>query len=188
MAVGILGGVFDPPHVGHLALARAALAELALDELLVLVVADPGHKVATTSADTRLELTRVAFEDVPEAVVELDPHGRTVDSLEERRPDDAYFVLGADELASFETWKSPQRVLELVRLAIAMRPGISRALVEAVRERLRAGERIVEFEMAPVAISSSELRARVVREETIEDDVPAPVAEAIVRLGLYTSE
>ena len=115
MAVGILGGVFDPPHVGHVALARAALAELGLDELLVLVVADPGHKTATTCAETRLELAKVAFEDVPEAVVEIDRHARTVDSLEERRPDDAYFILGSDELASFESWKSPQRVLELVR-------------------------------------------------------------------------
>jgi nicotinate-nucleotide adenylyltransferase len=188
MALGILGGVFDPPHVGHVALARAALAGLGLDELLVLVVADPGHKVTTTPAETRLELTRLAFEDVPESVVELDRHGRTVDSLEERRPDDASFILGADELASFEGWKAPQRVLELVRVAVAMRPGVSRALVEAVRERLDAGERIVEFEMAPVAISSSEIRARVARGESIEGAVPASVAAAIARLGLYLAE
>ncbi len=66
MAVGILGGVFDPPHVGHVALARAALAELGLDELLVLVVADPGHKTTTTAAETRLELTRLAFARHPD--------------------------------------------------------------------------------------------------------------------------
>ena len=159
MAVGILGGVFDPPHLGHVALARAAVAQLGLDELLVLVVADPGHKAATTPAETRLELTRLAFADVPEAIVELDRHARTVDFLEERRPQDALFVLGADELASFESWKSPERVLELVRLAVAMRPGVARDDVSAVRERLAAGDRIVEFEMDPVAISSSEIRA-----------------------------
>jgi nicotinate-nucleotide adenylyltransferase len=187
MAVGILGGVFDPPHVGHVALARAALAELGLDELLVLVVADPGHKTTTTSAETRLELARLAFEEVPEAVVEVDRHARTVDSLEERRPDDAYFILGADELASFESWKSPKRVLELVRVAVAMRPGVSRALLQGVRERLGARDRIVEFEMAPVAISSSDIRARVVRDEPVADDVPTAVADAIARLGLYTS-
>ena len=56
MAVGILGGVFDPPHVGHVALARAAVSAFALDELLVLVVADPGHKTTTSPAETRLEL------------------------------------------------------------------------------------------------------------------------------------
>ena len=186
MAVGILGGVFDPPHVGHVALARAALAELGLDELLVLVVEDPGHKTTTTAAETRLELTGLAFADIPTAEVELDHHGRTVDSLEERRPADAFFVLGADELATFESWKSPQRVLELTRIAVAMRPGVSRTAVEAVRARLGAGDRIVEFEMTPVDVSSSEIRARVARGESVEHAVPAPVAEAIARLGLYS--
>ena len=187
MAVGILGGVFDPPHRGHVALARAAIAQLDLDELLVLVVADPGHKAATTSAETRLMLTRLAFADVPEAIVELDRHGRTVDFLEERRPQDALFVLGADELAAFETWKSPGRVLELVRLAVAMRPGVARADVSSVRERLAAGERIVEFEMDPVAMSSSEVRARIARDESVDDALPPPVADAISRLGLYAT-
>ena len=184
---GILGGVFDPPHLGHVRLARSAIAELGLDRLLVLVVADPGHKAATTPAETRLALTRLAFEEVPEAAVELDPHSRTVDSLEERQPHDAVFILGADELASFESWKSPQRVLELVRLALAMRPGVSRAEVDAVRQQLGAGERIVEFEMTPVDVSSSEIRARIAQSEPIDDVVPAKVADTIARLGLYST-
>jgi nicotinate-nucleotide adenylyltransferase len=183
--MGILGGVFDPPHVGHVALARAAIEELGLDELLVLVVADPGHKTAATPAEMRLELARLAFEAIPEARVELDPHARTVDSLEERRPADAYFILGADELAAFESWKSPQRVLELVRLAVAMRPGISHEEVEAVRRRLNAGDRIVEFEMPPVPVSSAEIRAHVERGAPLDDVLPAQVAEALSRLGLY---
>jgi len=187
MAVGILGGVFDPPHVGHVELARAAVAELGLDQLLVLVVADPGHKDATTPAATRLELARLAFADIPEAIVELDRHSRTVDSLEERRPPDAVFVLGADELAAFESWKTPERVLELVRLAVAMRSGVSREDVAAVRERLAAGDRIVEFEMEQVAISSSEIRARVARCEPVDDVLPPRVSDAISRLGLYTA-
>ena len=184
---GILGGVFDPPHLGHVRLGRSAIAELGLDHLLVLVVADPGHKASRTPAETRLTLTRLAFEDVPEATVELDPHARTVDSLEERLPHDAVFVLGADELAAFERWKSPERVLELVRLAVAMRPGVSRAEVDAVRRRLAAGERIVEFEMAPVDVSSSGIRARVARGEPIDDLVPPQVADAVARLGLYST-
>lgn len=185
MAVGILGGVFDPPHVGHVALARAAVSAFALDELLVLVVADPGHKTTTSPAETRLELVQLAFADIPEAVVELDRHGRTVDSLEERKPVDALFVLGADELAGFESWKSPGRVLELVRLAVAMRPGVSRDDVDAVRARLAASDRILEFELEPIAISSSEIRDRVARGEPVDDVLPASVADAISRLGLY---
>lgn len=187
MAVGILGGVFDPPHLGHVALARAAVAEFALDELLVLVVADPGHKAATTPAETRLELARLAFADVPKAIVELDRHARTVDFLEDRRPHDALFILGADELASFESWKSPERVLELVRLAVAMRPGVARDDVSAVRERLAASDRIVDFELEPVAISSSEIRTRIARGEPVADVLPPRVSEAISRLGLYAT-
>ena len=187
MAVGILGGVFDPPHVGHVALARAAIAELGLDTLVVRVIADPGHKVTRTPAATRLELAQLAFANVPQATVELDHHARTVDFLEERRPRDAFFVLGGDELAAFESWKSPGRVLELVRLAVAMRPGSSRDDVGAVRERLAAGDRIVEFEMEPVAVSSSEIRARIARGEPVADVLPPGVFDAVSRLGLYAT-
>ena len=100
-------------------------------------------------------------------------------------PPNTYFILGADELAGFESWKSPQRVLELVRLAVAMRPGVARDTVEAVRERLGVPGRIVEFEIDPLPISSSEIRARVRDGQAIDDLVPAGVAEAITRLGLY---
>jgi nicotinate-nucleotide adenylyltransferase len=188
VAVGVLSGVFDPPHNGHLALARAAIDRLGFEDLLVLVVADPGHKQATTPAETRLELTRLAFADLAEATVDLERHARTVDSLDERRlPVDTFFVLGADELAGFESWKAPQRVLELVRLAVVMRPGVPRDDVSAVRRRLDAGNRIVEFELDPVPISSSEIRARVARHEPIDDLVPTRVAGEIARLGLYTT-
>jgi len=182
---GVLGGVFDPPHNGHVALALAAVHQLQLDSLLVLVVADPGHKHASTPAETRLELTRLAFAGL-NATVELDRHARTVDSLEERRlPTDTFFILGADELVAFESWKTPRRVLELVRLAVATRPGIPAERVDAVRRRLGAGERIVEFELEPVPISSSEIRTRVSEHEPIDDLVPALVASEIARLGLY---
>jgi nicotinate-nucleotide adenylyltransferase len=182
---GILGGVFDPPHVGHVSLARAAIRELGLDRLLVTVVADPGHKVATTPVETRLELARLAFADVPEAIVEVDEHARTVDSLEARGLVDALFVLGADELASFESWKSPERVLALARLAVAMRPGVPHAAVDAVRVRLDAGDRIVEFDMDAVDVSSTEIRDRAARGEALDGLVPPAVAESIARLGLY---
>jgi nicotinate-nucleotide adenylyltransferase len=184
---GILGGVFDPPHNGHVALGRAAVEELGLERLLVLVVADPGHKHTGAPAETRLELARLAFETLPTATLELDRQARTVDSLEERHVDDAVFILGADELAGFESWKSPRRVLELVRLAVALRPGVSRDEVRSVRERLDAPGRILEFEMEPVDVSSSAIRARVARGEPIDGLVPPSVADAIARLGLYRS-
>ena len=183
--LGILGGVFDPPHVGHVALARAAIEHFRLDRLLVLVVADPGHKRATTSAQARLELARLAFSYLRGAEFELDPHPRTVDSLEQRKPKDAIFIVGADEFADFPRWKDPERVLELVRLGVAMRPGVPDGRMRDARARVPAPDRISFFELEPVPVSSSEVRARVVAGEPIDELVPPKVAEAIARLGLY---
>ena len=183
--LGILGGVFDPPHVGHVALARAAIEHFRLERLLVLVVADPGHKRATTSAQARLELARLALSDLPGVEFELDPHPRTVDSLEERSPKDAIFIVGADEFADFMRWKEPKRVLALVRLGVAMRPGVPDRRMRDARARVPAPDRISFFELEPVPVSSSEVRARVAAGEPIDELVPPKVAEAIARLGLY---
>ena len=187
MALGILGGAFDPPHVGHVGLATAAIHELDLERLLVLVVDDPGHKVVGTAAGIRVELARLAFAPLPEAEVELDLHPRTVDSLEARRPEDAYFVLGADELADFWSWKRPERVLELVRLAVAVRPDVSEEEVRAALLRFPADESVTFFEMEPIGVSSTDIRTRVARGEPIDGLVPKAVAEEIARLGLYAT-
>ena len=188
MAVtGILGGTFDPPHNGTVALARAALEELELDRLLVLVVADPGHKTPVASAEARLELTRLAFEDDPQIDVELDPHARTVDSLEALRLDDPVFVIGGDQLVDFATWKEPERVLELATLAVAMRSGVPDEQVRRAHGRLPSPDRIRFFALPPVAVSSTLVRERVARGEPIDDLVPSRVAEAVRRHGLYAS-
>jgi nicotinate-nucleotide adenylyltransferase len=186
-ALGILGGAFDPPHVGHVALARAAIEELGLERLLVLVVADPGHKETAAPPESRLELARLAFEDLPGVAIELDAHGRTVDSLEAREPEDAVFVIGGDEFADFWQWKSPERILELVRLGVAMRPGVPDDRVREAHARLPAPDRISYFRLEPVPVSSSLVRDCVARGAPIDQLVPPKVAEAIARLGLYAS-
>lgn len=185
LRLGLLGGVFDPPHIGHVTLARAAIDHFGLERLLVLVVADPGHKRPSTPADTRLELARLAFEDLPGVDVQLDPHSRTVDFLEERRPEDAVFLVGADQLADFPSWKSPGRVLELVRLGVARRPGAPEGELRETRARLPAPDRVSFFEMQPTPVSSTQVRERVARAEPIDGLVPPRVADAIDRLGLY---
>jgi nicotinate-nucleotide adenylyltransferase len=187
VSLGILGGAFDPPHIGHVALARAAIEELDLERLLVLVVADPGHKRTIAPAESRLELARLAFEDLPGVDVELDPHTRTVDSLETRRLDDAVFVIGGDEFADFWQWKSPERILELVRLGVAMRPGVPDDRVREAHARLLAPDRISYFPLEPISVSSSLVRERARRGEPIDELVPPQVAAAIARLGLYAA-
>jgi len=185
VGVGILGGAFDPPHNGHVALARRAVRHFGLDRLLVRVVADPGHRSVVADADDRLALTRLAFADVPGAEVALDPFARTVDSLEALGLPDPVFLIGADELARFGTWKDPDRVLELARLGVAGRPGVADPLVEEAASALPRPGRVEVFEFPPLPISSSEIRERVARGETLDGLVPPAVAAAIERLGLY---
>lgn len=185
---GILGGAFDPPHRAHVELARAAAQHYSLDRVLVLVVADPGHKRTVAPAAARLELTRLAFEGVPGVDVELDHHARTVDFLEERRPENAVFLIGGDELADFAHWKEPARVLELVMLGVAMRPGVPEDQLREARARLPAPDRISFFALQSMPVSSTEIRERVGRGEPIDELVPPNVSEAIHRLGLYRGD
>ena len=182
---GVLGGAFDPPHDGHVALARAALEQLELGRLLVLVVAGPGHKATHAPAEARLELTRLAFADDARIEVQLDPHARTVDSLEALGLDEPEFVLGADELVDFHAWKRPERILELAYLGVATRPGVPDARVREAHAHLPAPDRVSFFEIEPVPVSSSLVRERLSRGEPVDDLVPVSVADAIRRLGLY---
>lgn len=182
---GLLGGAFDPPHNGHVAFAEAAVRELGLTRLVVLVVADPGHKEVHLDPETRLALAREAF---PSFEVELDPHTRTVDTLRAGHWPDPVFLIGADEFADFLDWKEPDEVLELARFVVAGRPGFPRESLERVLSRLRRPERVAFFEIEPVPVSSSEIRALVARGEPIDGLVPAAVAAEIERLGLYGSD
>jgi nicotinate-nucleotide adenylyltransferase len=185
VAIALLGGAFDPPHNGHVALAREAIRRFELDRLLVTVVADPGHKRASLPPETRLALTRLAFADVPRAEVELEPHARTVDALEARGLDDPIFLIGADELVDFPGWKQPDRVLELARLGVATRPGYPPERLEAALEAVSRPERVLLFELEPLPISSSDVRARAAGGEGLDGLVPPAVAAEIDRLGLY---
>jgi nicotinate-nucleotide adenylyltransferase len=176
--IGLFGGAFDPPHNGHVDLVRAAKAELGLDRVLVLVVADPGHKRVETAAATRLELARAAF---PGDEVLLDEHARTIDTLR-AHPEwvDPVFLLGADEFAGFLSWKEPGEVLRHARLAVAARPGYPRETLQSVLERLDRPERVLFFEL-DLPLASSALREGA----DPAGAVPPAVAEIIERDGLY---
>jgi len=185
VTVGILGGAFDPPHLGHVELARDGLERFALDRLLVRVVERPGHKEVSTAAAIRLDLARLAFAPVAVAEVSLDPFARTVDSLAALAHLDPVFLVGADEFASFLPWKEPARVLELERLGVATRPGVDRARLDAVLAALDRPERVTFFPIDPLPISSAEIRVRVAAGQPIDGLVPPAVAAEIGLLRLY---
>ena len=179
---GLLGGTFNPPHNGHLALARAAREHFDLDDLAVLVAERPGHKQVRLDAETRLKLTRAAF---PDYRVEPDPYERTVDMLRARQWREPLFLIGADQFADFLTWKDPEGVLALSRIGVATRPGFPAERLDSVLQRLSRPDRVELFEIDPVPISSQEIRDRVGRGQSIDGLVPPAVAELIEALGLY---
>lgn len=184
MTVGIYGGSFDPPHLGHVELAARAKEALALERLHVLVSADPGHKRVETPAEIRLRLTEAAF---PDDEVELDPTPRTVDLLH-AHPEwqDPIFLIGADQFLDFPQWKKPAEVLRLTRLAVATRPGFPQEQLEAVLAQLESPDRVRFFEIEPLPISSRDLRVRLEAGGDVSAELPAAVERLIHDGSLYT--
>jgi nicotinate-nucleotide adenylyltransferase len=189
---GLLGGAFDPPHNGHVALAQGAIAHLGLDRLVVVVTGTPAHKTVETGAETRARLAEAAFADLPGVVLsrhELERPGPsyTVDTV--RWAAEVYgevvFVVGADEFAGFLSWHDPDGVLRSARLAVATRPGYPSERLTAVLEQLSEPDRVELFQLDALPISSTDVRERVARGQPIDDLVPARVAALVGELGLY---
>jgi len=185
MSVGVFGGAFNPPHLGHVELARRGIERFDLDRLVVRVVEDPGHKDVGTAPQIRLFLAELAFAPLDEAEVSLDPFPRTVDSLEALALDDPVFLVGADEFASFLSWKDPNGVLEEVRLGVATRPGFPPEALDPVLQGLERPDRVQFFDMPELPISGTEIRARAASGEPVDGLVPLAVAAEIGRLSLY---
>ena len=183
MTTALYGGAFDPPHLGHVEVVRVAKATLDVDPLVVLVSEAPGHKDVHASADDRLALARAAF---PGEDVRLDRHPRTVELLRAESFDDPVLVIGADQFQDFLSWKEPEQVLALARLAVATRPGFPRDHLDEVLVRLEHPERVTFFEIAPIPAASTDVRALAAAGEPLDGLVPPAVAELIRARGLYS--
>ena len=179
-ASGILGGAFDPPHLGHVALARGAIEHFGLDRLLVRVVERPrpqgGRHPGRGPAGARRARVRSRS---PEAEIALDPYARTVDSLEALGLDDPVFLVGADEFVAFPTWKEPRAGARARAPRGRDATRVDRGDLEPCSPRSRRPDRVELFPIAPHAISSSEIRERVRGGEPIAELVPPAVAAEI---------
>lgn len=182
MGVVLYGGAFDPPHLGHVAVADAARERFGVDRLVVLVSGRPAHRALHASAEDRLALARAAF---PRDDVRLDPHPRTVELLRAESFEDPTFVVGADQFRGFLDWSEPEEVLERTRLAVATRPGFPREQLDAVLSQLDRPDRVVFFEMEPNPAASTDVRARLARGESLAGLVPAAVERLIEERELY---
>jgi len=178
----LYGGAFDPPHLGHVAVADAARKRFDADRLVVLVSARPAHRATHASAEDRLSLALAAF---PDDDVRLDPYPRTVELLRAEAFEDPVFVIGADQFRGFLDWSEPDEVLERTRIAVASRPGSPREELDVVLAQLARPERLLFFEIEPNPAASSDIRARIAAGEPLDALVPPAVAKLVAERGLY---
>ena len=192
----MLGATFNPPHVGHLVLAQEAFAQLGLSGVVLIPTGRAPHKEIDSDpgADVRLEMSRLAVGDDRRLGVsdletrrdELSFSYRTLELLHEHRPgEELVFVMGADAAAGLESWRRPERILELARLGIVERRGVERSDVEAALDRIGAVGRAEFVEMPEIDVSSSMVRERVAAGLPIRYLVPDPVVDLIAERGLY---
>jgi nicotinate-nucleotide adenylyltransferase len=193
-AIGVLGGSFNPPHLGHLAIAANACSQLDLEQVVFVPAGAPPHKdiADNVPAAVRLEMTRLAVagdERFSVSAVEIDLGLRfTSDTLAELHRRHAgralAFIAGSDALLQFATWHEPATILDLALLAVAPRPGDDLHAVQAAAARWGAG-RVVVLSSVTIGVSSSMIRGRVRAGQPIRYLVPPAVAGFIADSGLY---
>lgn len=199
MRIGILGGTFDPVHIGHLVVAEEARVKLGLDQVVFVPTGQPWLKVdrPVTPSSQRLEMVRLATEGnayfwVSTEEVERPGPTYTVDTLmsfaEKLGPAEFDFIMGQDSFADFPLWKDPERVLELCRLVVVPRTGTTLADLDAVsREVHGVREKTIQLDAPVIGISSSDLRRRRATGQSIRYLVPGQVEDYIREQGLYSS-
>jgi len=201
--IGVLGGTFDPPHVGHLWLATLAADALGLERVLFMPAAQPPHKQGhpVSRAEDRLAMTRDAIAGDPlfelcEIEMERPGPSYTVDSLEQLLgtggplaaygPSNVVLVMAADSLAQIDTWREPDRILSLAEWAVGPRPGTGMPERETLERRFGPSASRIHLLTGPgLDVSASEIRERVAAGRAIRYLVPAAVEELITDRSLY---
>jgi nicotinate-nucleotide adenylyltransferase len=195
-AVGVLGSAFNPPHFGHLALAQEALWQLGLDEVIFVPTGHAPHKriAGDPGREVRMEMARLATdhdERFAVSALEVDREGpsyayETLEALAEEMADtELVFVMGADAAVGLESWRKPERVVELASLAVARRAGVSDSEVTATARSLGCESRVTMLEMPQFGVSSSAVRERAHQGRPLRYLVPDAIAQLIEARGIY---
>ena len=200
MKIGVLGGTFDPVHLGHLMVAEEARVSLGLSEILLVPAGQPPLKPShpITPAEHRLQMLRLAIADRPYfkvSAMEIERPGPsyTVDTIAELRrqydsKDEIFFILGWDSLAQLPQWREPSRLIKMCYLVAVPRPGYQRPDLEALEASIPGiSRRVVFLEKPQIDISASAIRERAARGLSLRRLVPEPVAEYIRQHKLYSA-
>jgi nicotinate-nucleotide adenylyltransferase len=194
--IGVFGGTFDPPHLGHLIIATELRYALSLDEVLFIPAGKPPHKTGQIVSDDehRLAMLRLALADAPEfsiSAVDLARHGPsyTAETLvllqEQLQPSGLVFLMGEDSLRDLPTWHRPDLIAQRAELAVARRPGVELDLESVYAAVPEARGRVHLIDVPEIDISSRDLRRRVAHGMPIRYQVPREVEEYILRHRLY---
>lgn len=198
--IGLMGGTFNPVHIGHLILAEQARTEWRLDSVWFLPNGIPPHKglANNTSKDSRVAMLSLAIASNPDfelCTIELDDVKKsysyeTVRELKAMYPgDDFYFIMGEDSLISIEQWMAYERFLSEIKvLAMKRHGGEASFLMEKVTELNSRGYEVHALDAPAFEISSSEIRKRIVSGKSIRYMVPDQVWSYIQETGLYGGE
>jgi nicotinate-nucleotide adenylyltransferase len=201
MKIGVLGGTFDPVHLGHILMAEEAMKSLGLGEVLLVPAGQPISKMKEqlTPAEHRLQMLRLAVAERPHlkvSTMELERPGPsyTVDTITELgrkygSKDELLFILGWDSLAQLPNWREPARIIGMCSLVAVPRPGFPRPDLKALEKKIPSiSKRVVFLEKPQADISATDIRKKVARGESIAHLVPAPVAEYIKKHKLYQGQ
>jgi nicotinate-nucleotide adenylyltransferase len=187
--IGIFGGTFDPPHNGHLAIAKQALKQCALDRVYFVPAFLPPHKrdLAAQRTNHRLTMVKLAIAGKKQyklSAMELRRRGvsytiNTLEGFQEKFPNaELILVIGADNLAQFHTWKSPNKILQLASLAVYQRRGFNQSL-----ENHNIAFQQIKGQL--LQVSSTEIRNRIEKGKSISKLVPRSVEKYIKQHSLY---
>jgi nicotinate-nucleotide adenylyltransferase len=196
LRVGILGGAFNPPHIGHLVCAQEALVQLELETVLFVPVGQAPHREIELDpgVEARLQMCDYAISSDPRFALsrrEIDREGPsyTVDTLRELHEsspvDELVLLLGGDQAAALPTWREPEEVLTLATVAVVERTGWPRERIAVKIASLKGAGGVVFFDMPRVDVSSSLVRKRAAQGKPIRYLVPDKVADYIGAEGLY---
>ena len=197
--IGIMGGTFDPIHVGHLILGEKAYEQFGLEKVLFLPSGNPPHKrvrPGRASNEERVEMVRIAISGNPHfelSLLEMHQEGysytyRTLERLRAAHPeDDHYFIIGADSLFTLEQWREPARICQNCKIAVAVRNHTDQATLQREMERLSEKYQGTFFQLdtPDVEISSEHIREWVRTGETIRYYVPDLVRDFIYGHHIY---